>query len=1537
MPIRITPPIKTNLHRILLAAVLSVVPLMGAPKSNPVRQAGLVPGAEGSNSAGKSARAEAVPGEFLVRFKPSAEAQARSAPFNALRRSGSTSVASLRGLESRFRLKEMKEAQEDPYEAVTRKLRSLSAPSTSWSPGPKADRLRKRLENLQASARIGKRGRIYKLAFDPKAGSDESMLAELKKNPDIESVQPNHLYYTDATIPNDPYLSMQNSVNTVHATSAWDVTTGSDNVVVAVIDVGVDWKHHDLTDNIWSNVDEIAGDGIDNDGNGYIDDVRGWDFVEAAQSDVAPGEDFGPQDNDPMDFLGHGSHVSGIIAARGNNLIGIAGMNWRAKIMALRAGYAVPGGNGTLTDEAIAGALHYAALNGADVVNMSFGSPYFSPFDYEAIQFAQAAGCLLIGAAGNSASPLKFYPADLNEVVSVAATFTDHTTFFSNWGANVDISAPGYDIMSSTPGGGYGNKSGTSMASPLVAGVAALTMAAHPDWTREQVVHQMLSTTGDIDAVNIGTGGKLGSGLVDAARCVGPYYTGHKVNLSNVLAMDLQGDKDGQLEAGETVDLVLSLRNYSLTKAYNAVIATNDPFIQIVKSGADFGSIGEGLSKSNSASAFTFKIAANVPVDHQATFTVDIFSAGVKVKTAPFEIHGLASKWSRNHLVGPALQNYGQTLHLQDGRLLILSELSAPPANGILASFRSADGTFDEPFRINPESQSSYAYASSMDENGNLYVAYVGIATVWPDLEIYIRKYDIASRTWGPITQVTTDEVPSPFELALSARPGGMLNVIWIGFGTGAEYTPYSKSFDGTSWGPTTSLHATTTSARSLSVLAPGNSSPVLLYASADIQYLREAVNGSWGPEITLGVDDQTHGIPFVQGSGIYRLGRNSTAQPWRIETLENRVWNPYLELFADNYLGDEGNGPYYAGVSIFDANNMDFVSLLGGPYDPAVGAITEMMNLHGRNMVDGVWSGYRTYDDYSRNYQDYPQASLSNDGVKFSYMTLNKRIFNDRNITAVYRTTEPIASSHIPTQPTLVINSNQADPAGATLAFTISSNHPQGIGTYEYALGTLPGENDLQDWTFSESPDQTTFINRADLAPDQEYFVSFRAHSRGIYSSALSISSPLKMAKVVPVISANVSMLGFSGIPVGYVGFANLQLSNTGSADLVVGQLEFSDARFEADAFSAPLTIAPGGTQTLRICYHPSATATLSGSLKVHSNDPLKPVLTVSLSGTATSSTWTRVINSDADSYNQGGTFANTNYGLLTELVVNNASVASETRRSVVRFDLASVKGRVLSAAARLRNFQDGGTMNVDLLTSSNWTETGVTWNNRPALGPRQSVVSLGYGWNGEMPLPGLMTAAVIAEKKVTLALSGGTTTLVDFHFASRQSTNTLFQPLLMVKSEPFYAQDFEVSESYSNLSRIAKPSTPSGLAGSWVGTLAVPATTTAAKSISALQTGLTGTVYAGRSMTLISKVGLKSAESGDIQFRIEVTFNNGTVVKGAWLAMSSANTTAMTYSKAITVPTGAASLSKIALVFIQNSTSKAAQTGYVDGVSFE
>lgn len=356
--------------------------------------------------------------------------------------------------------------------------------------------------------------------------SVERALELYRSNPLVERAEPNYLVYR-AQVPNDPSFTLQWALHNtgqlvqgssgtsgadIHAPSAWDRHTGNGSIIVATLDTGVDYEHPDLAANIWMNAADPQ-DGQDNDGNGYVDDVRGWNFVAKTNS---------PMDDDTA--FSHGTHVAGIIGAVGNNATGVSGVNWSVRIMPLKV--LNSDGVGALTD--IIAAIDYAIAKGARVINASYTYPQGcmalpsgpSMFEREAIERARDAGILFAAAAGNYSCDndiYPFYPAShpVANILSVAATDSgDRLVDFSNTGEHsVYLGAPGASILSTIrrAGGEYGYLSGTSMSAPMVAGAAALLASYRPSLQGQAIREILLKAVAPLPALagQVMSGGRL--------------------------------------------------------------------------------------------------------------------------------------------------------------------------------------------------------------------------------------------------------------------------------------------------------------------------------------------------------------------------------------------------------------------------------------------------------------------------------------------------------------------------------------------------------------------------------------------------------------------------------------------------------------------------------------------------------------------------------------------------------------------------------------------------------------------------------------------------------------------------------------------------------------------------------------------------------------------------------------------------------------------------------------------------------------------
>jgi subtilisin family serine protease/Tol biopolymer transport system component len=422
---------------------------------------------------------EYKPGEIIVKFKESSHVLKK-----AYLKPQNTGIKSIDKLNKKYRVKK----QERIFRSIGKKSKNRFG---------RLLKVKGQLEN------------IYKLSL-PKKAKIEFVVKDYKKDPNVEYAEPNFIVETTATTPNDPYYSSQWHLNNtgqnvngtigapdsdIDAPEGWDIAKGNDQVVIAILDTGIDYEHEDLNERIWTNSGEIPGNGIDDDKNGYVDDYRGYDFI---------GHDsyYPSYDNDPFDDRGHGTFVSGLAGAESNNGQGVTGVDWQAKLLAVK----VMDSKGSGSSYSLAKGIHYAVDNGARVINMSLGANGSVPQTVKyALDYAELNGVISVAAAGNSNSAVG-WPANYDPVIAVGATDqNDDRTWWSSYGTKLDVVAPGKNMTSTdiTGTGGYseGNyssgPSGTSFSTPLVSGLVSLIFDSDSNLSNNEVRNAIFNYTDD--------------------------------------------------------------------------------------------------------------------------------------------------------------------------------------------------------------------------------------------------------------------------------------------------------------------------------------------------------------------------------------------------------------------------------------------------------------------------------------------------------------------------------------------------------------------------------------------------------------------------------------------------------------------------------------------------------------------------------------------------------------------------------------------------------------------------------------------------------------------------------------------------------------------------------------------------------------------------------------------------------------------------------------------------------------------------------
>ena len=470
-----------------------------------------------------------------------------------------------------------------------------------------------------------------------------TLAEELTRGPDVEYAEPWFIYPLagGTFLPNDPFYQQQWHLPKIKAAEAWDITQGDSTIVVAIVDSGTEWTHPDLAPNIWTNPGESGTDAqgnnkrtnsIDDDNNGFVDDWHGWDLAGAHYQLPILIPDNNPTSTGTNNE--HGTHVAGIAAAATNNGTGVASIGFRTHILPVKC---------SADDDNRAGGtafiltgyqgIVYAADMGAHVINCSWGGAGGSQFEQDVIDYATEQGSLVVGAAGNSGSDVFFSPAGYRNVLGVASTGqSDFKSFFSNYGYWLDVSAPGENILSTLHGSKYNNTtdwSGTSMASPLVAGLAALVKKQLPQLSMLQVGEQVRVTCDNIESQNPGFPNQLGKGRINAFRAL-TETTLPAVRLLSFHVKDSPGgNNNGFAQPAETLNVVCTFRNFLSTTSPGATVELIplSPYLTVVQGSFPIPALGTLDSVSNMNLPFRVFVRQDVPQSHTAHMEVRISDA----------------------------------------------------------------------------------------------------------------------------------------------------------------------------------------------------------------------------------------------------------------------------------------------------------------------------------------------------------------------------------------------------------------------------------------------------------------------------------------------------------------------------------------------------------------------------------------------------------------------------------------------------------------------------------------------------------------------------------------------------------------------------------------------------------------------------------------------------------------------------------------------------------------------------------------------
>jgi subtilisin family serine protease len=942
--------------------------------------------------------------------------------------------------------------------------------------------------------------RVYRIRLAAGANVHDAA-AILRDEPAVAYAEPDYLAQLVVT-PNDPQFSSQWGLTKISAPDAWDVTTGESSVPIAVIDSGIDIDHADLSDQLWTNPGEIPENGVDDDNNGCIDDIHGWNIVD---------------DNaDLADNTGHGTQVAGIIAAATNNSTDVAGVCWNCQLMPVK----VTQVSGVANYSDIAAGVLYASQKGAKVINLSVGG-YADSTTLRAAIAAASETAVVVAGAGNDNQETPFYPAAYgDDVLAIAGTTQEDVKVgTSNYGTWVGAAAPGTSIVTTLDGGGSGTASGTSMAAGFASGLAGLLRSQHDDWSAHQTWAHIVQTADSISSYS----GKMGSGRINAGEAV-------NTTPEPILTFDsytLDDETTGRPDPGKTVEMVVTLFNeWGDATNVHGTLSTSDSAVNIGTNSASFGDIG-AYSKGENSTSFVFTVAAGAGYNHAINFTLNVTADDGYSATIPFvvttangieTVSGIINSnttWTNDRVyvvTGNVLVNSGVTLTIEPGTTIKFEPEKSMRIDGTLIARGTATQRII--FTSNTTNPPDYGdwvglqftSSATFDSDGNYVEGNI--------IEYAIVEYANGVYGWGAIVGGVYVHYAT-IQYTPCAVRNAVIDASTIRYnGTGAVLEGVGSELRGS--------YVISNDSGALIVRGGARAiSNTLMYNDGGI------CDGGMGPMIGVVCLEQNDGdeIDGFEGNNLlhnleeYDLNVNCGSDV----DVANNYWGTTDTNTIDGLIWDQNDN--------FDRGRAIYQPILTEPeptapaflwqvsHDPAstVGIQQVTFNLRFSRPMDQsinptvTFGATSPYDRFQisdnaewvdgQNWQaTYDITSLVPRGthtlnVSGARGTDGLEIPSDTRFTFIVDYAGSISDQTPPFTPSIYATGDPSDTSYFRASWSASDGE-SAIVRYRYAVGTAPGAKDIINWTTVTQP----FSSRSNLGliPDRTYWVSVQAQNAG-------------------------------------------------------------------------------------------------------------------------------------------------------------------------------------------------------------------------------------------------------------------------------------------------------------------------------------------------------------------------------------------------------------------------------------------------------